>query len=145
MKNRTAFRRGARWWAGPGLLVAAVLYFLGAPQVDGADGALLGGGVTVSQGAVMRSLAILDVVAGLWVLLRPRTYPALTAAAAGLISLWLSPRLSAPALLDLGAFALDVRFVVHPIEVTVIVAAVAIVIASLSRSFQTRARAGEHR
>ncbi|MCM6761372.1 hypothetical protein NB037_02980 [Rathayibacter sp. ZW T2_19] len=143
MKNRTAFRRGARWWAGMGLLVAAVLYFLGAPLVDGADGALLGGGLTVSQGAVMRSLAILDVIAGLWVLLRPRTYPALTAAAAGLIALWLSPRLSAPAPLNVGAFAIDIRFVVHPIEVVVLVSAVSIVVSSVAQGFRSRAQAGQ--
>ncbi|KQQ22633.1 hypothetical protein ASF48_05500 [Rathayibacter sp. Leaf299] len=145
MKNRIAFRRGARWWAGIGLLVAAALYLLGAPQVDDADGALLGGGVTVSQGVVMRSLAVLDVIAGLWVLIRPRTYPALTAAAAGLIALWLSPRLKDPALVDIGGFALDIRFVVHPLEVVVIVAAVAVVVSAVSAGFQKRARTGQRR
>ncbi|SMH31749.1 hypothetical protein SAMN06295885_0635 [Rathayibacter oskolensis] len=143
MKNVRAFRIGARLWAGLGLLVSAVLYLLAAPGVDSAEGALLGTGVVLSQGAIMRTLAVLDVLAGLWVLVRPRSYPGLTAAAVGVISLWLSPRLSDPALLDLGAFALDVRVVTHPLEVSVVIAGLAVTAFWMTRNLKNRSRAGQ--
>lgn len=142
MKNLKAFRVGARLVAGLGLLIAAVLYLFAAPSVDSADGALLGGGIVVSQGAVMRSLAVIDVLAGLWVLLRPRSTPGLTAAVVGVVSLWLAPRLSDPALVDLGAVVVDVRFITHPLEVAVVIAGLAVAAFWMTRTLGSRARAG---
>ncbi|KQQ05137.1 MULTISPECIES: hypothetical protein [unclassified Rathayibacter] len=142
MKSPKAFRIAARLVAGLGLLVAAVLYLVAAPGVDSAEGALLGGGVVVSQGAIMRTLAVLDIAAGLWVLLRPRSYPGLTAAVVAVISLWLAPRLSDPALVDLGVVPIDVRFVTHPLEVSVVIAGLAVAAFWMSRNLTNRARAG---
>ncbi|MWV50783.1 hypothetical protein GRS96_16045 [Rathayibacter sp. VKM Ac-2803] len=144
MKSPKALRIAARLVAGLGLVLAAVLYFLAAPGVDSADGALLGGGVVVSQGAIMRTLAILDLAAGVWVLVRPRSSPGLTAALVAIVSLWLSPRLSAPALVDAGALSLDVRFVTHPLEVSVVIAGLAVAAFWMTRNLKNRARAGQH-
>ena len=142
MKNPQALRIGARLVAGLGLLLAAVLYLFAAPSVDSADGALLGNGLVVSQGAVMRSLAVIDVLAGIWVLVRPRASSGLAAAVAGVVALWLSPRLSAPGLVDLGSFALDVRFVAHPLEVAVVIAGLVVAAFWMTRALSDRARAG---
>ena len=143
MKNRRALRIIARWWAGLGLLVIAVLLFLSAPGVDDEIGALLGNGVVFSQGALMRTLAVIDTAAALWVLIRPRSYAGLTAALAGVIGLWLAPRMGAAALLDVGAFDLDVRFVVLPLEVSVVVAGLAVTAFWMTRNLKTRRRAGQ--
>lgn len=142
MKNLKAFRIGARLVAGLGLLIAAVLYLLAAPGVDSADGALLGNGIVLSQGAIMRSLAVIDVLTGVWVLVRPRSYAGLTAAVVAVVSLWLAPRLSAPALLDLGPVDLDVRFATHPLEVAVVIAGLAVAAFWMTRTLGHRARAG---
>ncbi|WKK71960.1 hypothetical protein Q0F99_02200 [Rathayibacter oskolensis] len=91
----------------------------------------------------MRTLAVLGLGAGLWVLVRPRSYPGLTAALVGVISLWLAPRLSAPALLDLGVVSLDVRFVTLPLEVSVVIAGVAVAAFWMTRNLKSRARAGQ--
>jgi hypothetical protein len=144
MTKSRAFRIGARVWAGAGLLVIAALYFLAAPSVDAAEGAQFAGGVTVSQGTVMRILAALDVLAGLWVLVRPRSYPGITAAAVAVISLWLAPRLGSPALVDIGSLALDVRFVTHPLEVSVVIAGLAVTAFWMTRTLSARARAGQN-
>ncbi|PPG34467.1 hypothetical protein C5C44_15195 [Rathayibacter sp. AY1F6] len=141
MKNSRALRIGARVWAGTGLLVVAALYLLAAPSVDDAEGAQFAAGVSLSQGTVMRVLAVLDVLAGLWVLIRPRSYPGITAAAVAVISLWLAPRLGDPALVPIGALALDVRFVTHPIEVSVVVAGLAVTAFWMTRNLSARARA----
>ncbi|KZX21139.1 hypothetical protein [Rathayibacter tanaceti] len=141
MKNIRAFRIAARVWAGAGLIVVAVLYLLAAGSVDSAAGAQFAAGMTVAQGAVLRVLAVLDIIAGAWVLIRPRSYPGLTAAAVAVIALWLAPRLGAPALVDLGSFALDVRFVTHPIEVSVVVAGLAVTAFWMTRNLSARARA----
>ncbi|QHC59662.1 hypothetical protein [Rathayibacter sp. VKM Ac-2760] len=141
MKNRRALRIGARWWAGLALLVIAALLFLSAPGVDDEVGAQLGGGVVLGQGALMRTLAVLDVAAALWVLIRPRSYAGLTAALVAVIGLWLAPRMGAPALLDLAGFALDVRFVVLPLEVSVVLAGLAVTAFWMTRNLKSRARA----
>ncbi|PPF23545.1 hypothetical protein [Rathayibacter rathayi] len=141
MTNSRALRVGARVWAGAGLLVVAALYVFAAPSVDAAEGAQFAAGVSLSQGVVMRVLAVLDVVAGLWVLIRPRSYPGITAAAVAVISLWLAPRLHDPALVPVGTVALDVRFVTHPIEVSVVVTGLAVTTFWMTRNLSARARA----
>jgi hypothetical protein len=143
MKNRRALRIGARWWAGIALLLIAVLLFLTAPGVDDEVGALLGNGVVFSQGALMRTLAVLDAAAAVWVLVRPRSYAGLTAALVAVIGLWLAPRMGAAALLELGGLALDVRFVVLPLEVSVVVAGLAVTAFWMTRNLKSRARAGQ--
>lgn len=142
MKTPKAFRLGARLWAGIGLLVVAILSFLAAPTVDGADGALLGGGMVLSQGVILRSLAVLHALAGVWILVRPRSYSGLTAAAVAIIALWLSPRLSAAALVDLGSFDLDIRFVTLPLEVSIVIAGLAVTAFWMTRNLKRRARGG---
>lgn len=141
MKNSRAFRIGARVWAGAGLLLVATLYLLAAGGVDSAEGAQFAAGVSVSQGAVMRTLAALDIAAGVWVLVRPRSYAGLTAAGVAVISLWLAPRLRSSALVDIGPVDLDIRFVTHPLEVSVVIAGLAVTAFWMTRNRSARARA----
>ncbi|MBF4461698.1 MULTISPECIES: hypothetical protein [unclassified Rathayibacter] len=145
MKKLRAIRVGSRWWAGAGLLVVAVLSFLAAPGVDAVPGAMFGAGAEISQGALLRVLAVLDVIAGVWVLVQPRSYPGLTAAAVAVIALWLAPRMSAPALLDVGGFALDVRFVILPLQVTVLLAGLAVTVFWMTRNLRARTETGAER
>ncbi|NQX15119.1 hypothetical protein [Rathayibacter sp. VKM Ac-2857] len=143
MKNRRALRIGARWWAGLALLVIAALLLLSAASVDDEVGALLGNGVVFSQGALMRTLAVLDIAAGLWVLIRPRSYAGLTAALMAVIALWLAPRMAAPALIEVGGLAIDVRFLTLPLEVSVLIAGLAVTAFWMTRNLKSRARAGQ--
>lgn len=134
----TAIRIGARLWAGLGLLVCAALYFLIAPQVDGAESAQLGQGVVLNQGVLMRFVAVIQILAGLWVLILPRTGAGLTAALVGVIGLSVIPRMQAPTSLDLGLFALDARFVIWTIEVVVVVAGLVVTLFWMTRNMKKR-------
>ncbi|AJM77233.1 hypothetical protein [Rathayibacter toxicus] len=138
MKNRAAFRLGSRLWAGSALLGVAILSLLAAPQLDAAEGALLGGGLAISQGAILRVLAVFDVLAGSAILVRPRSYQGLAAAAVAIVSLWLIPRFSRPILMDFGGFTLDVRVVIFLLEVSVVLAGLTVTAFWLTRNFGTR-------
>ncbi|NQX12066.1 hypothetical protein HQQ80_10555 [Microbacteriaceae bacterium VKM Ac-2855] len=141
MNKRTAYRIGARLWAGLGLLACAAIYFIVAPQVDAAESAQLGQGVVLTQGVLMRFLAVAQALAGVWVLVMARTWPGLTAALAAVIGLSVIPRLSATTSLDLGFVAFDARFLIWTLQVIVIVAGVAVAFFWMTRNIKPRTAA----
>lgn len=139
MKNKTAIRIGSRLWAGLGLFACAALYFLIAPQVDGAEAAQLGQGVVLGQGFLMRGVAVVQVLAGLWVLVMPRAGAGLTAALTAVIGLSVIPRMSEPTSLDLGLVAIDARFLIWTIEVVVVLAGLVVAFFWMTRNLNKRA------
>lgn len=135
MKNRRANRLGAVLWTGLGLIGLGALYFFLAPSVESEVGALLGQGVTISQAAIMRSLGVVDVLAGLFVLIRPRMWPGLVGAGVAAIGLSLLPRLKAQPPIELGSLVFDGRILIVILQIVVIVTGIAVAF-----FWQTRAR-----
>ncbi|SDZ39696.1 hypothetical protein [Herbiconiux ginsengi] len=131
------YGRAGRWAVPAALFVSAAIAFWVTPQVDEFTSVRLGFGITVSQGFLMRAIALLQVIAGIWVAIRPRfdaIIATFIAAGAGLDML---RRLQHPALIDIGAITIDARIVIVILELTALVFAAAL---ALSRTATLWAR-----
>jgi hypothetical protein len=132
------YGRAGRLIVPAALFASAAIAFLVTPQVDEFTSVRLGFGITVSEGFLMRTIAILQVIAGIWVAIRPRfdaIIGTFIAAGAGLDML---RRLQHPALIDIGAVTIDARIVIVILELAALVFAAALALSRVAALWAQR-------